>query len=116
MPSILVVEDDFDLRDSLGSLLRDEGCQTVVVPNGHDALAWLREHPAPDLILLDLMMPRMNGEQLFAELKKDEALARIPVVVLSAVDDEDQRKRVPGAAAYLRKPINIADLLSALRL
>ena len=119
MPSpscILVVEDDFDLRDSLAGLLKDEGCNAVAVATGPDALAWLRSHPAPKAILLDVMMPLMSGGQLFAELKKDPALAPIPVVVLSAMNDEQQRAEVPGATAYLRKPISIGDLLAALEL
>ena len=114
MACILVVEDDFDLRDSLRSLLTDEGFDAVGVANGKAALQWLRSNPAPQRILLDLMMPLMTGEQFFAELSKDPALASIPVVVLSAVNDEQQRAQVPGAVAWLRKPVGIADLLAAL--
>jgi CheY-like chemotaxis protein len=114
MACILVVEDDFDLRDSLRSLLIDEGFEVATATNGIAALEWLRNNPAPQTILLDLMMPLMTGEQFFAELSRDPSLANLPVVVLSAMNDEQQRAAVPGAAAWLRKPVGIADLLAAL--
>src|SRR4051794_28574938 len=81
---ILVVDDDPDLRDTLGQILEDEGYSVAAASNGREALAYLRERPAPSLILLDLMMPVMDGWQFRSEQRLDSVLAKIPVLVISA--------------------------------
>lgn len=110
---VLIVEDDQDIRESIAEVLRDEGHAAETAAHGAEALALLRResHPPPRLILLDLMMPVMNGWELCAELLKDARLASIPVVVLSG------DARVAGKAAELHadgalaKPVSIAGLL-----
>ena len=98
---ILVVEDDPDTSRVLVRLLHLRGYRTVVVRDGEDALAYLRGGGPACLILLDLSLPRMGGEQFHAEQMKDPKLARIPVVVFTATNG-----RVPGVTAHLRKGDN----------
>src|SRR5207249_387698 len=87
--TVLVVEDDFDLRDALVPILEYEGHRVVSAANGREALDWLHAMPPPSLILLDLMMPVMNGEEFRAEQLRDPALASIPGVILSAHPGEE---------------------------
>lgn len=109
---ILVVEDDADLRDSLCDVLGDEGYPSVGAANGQEALSWMQKNPRPRLLLLDLMMPVMSGPELRERMLQSEALRDIPVVVLSALDVSRQESSVAGAAAYLKKPVDPADLLA----
>jgi CheY-like chemotaxis protein len=81
---VLVVDDDFDLRQTLEQILGDEGYFVETAANGREALAHLRQSGAPRVLVLDLMMPVMDGWQLLDELKRDPALSAIPVVVISA--------------------------------
>lgn len=83
-PSILVVDDDTDLRETLGELLCDEGYDARLFENGRTALEFLRHGERPKLILLDLMMPEMNGWQFREEQLKHAELKDIPVVVMTA--------------------------------
>ncbi len=110
---VLVVEDDPDIRDSIRELLESEGLTVSVAANGQEALAHLNETgPLPDLVLLDLMMPVMDGFAFRARQRADPRLARIPVVVLSANPKLDARHDLLDARAYLTKPCDI-DLLLA---
>ncbi len=81
---ILVVDDDPEIRESLRDVLEEEGYRVSCVGNGREALDYLGQSPAPCVILLDLMMPVMDGWQFRREQKKDPALARIPLVVITA--------------------------------
>ncbi|WP_437984833.1 response regulator [Sorangium sp. So ce117] len=108
---ILVVEDDLDIRSILTQLLVFEGYDVEEAADGAEALTLLRRDAPPALILLDLMMPVMDGWQLRAELQRDPALASIPVVIVSAdvrVEQEASRLRVAG---LLKKPLQIEPLL-----
>ncbi|WP_437280277.1 response regulator [Sorangium sp. So ce375] len=108
---ILVVEDDLDIRSILTQLLMFEGYDVEEAADGAEALALLRRDGPPALILLDLMMPVMDGWQLRAELQRDPELASIPVVIVSAdvrVEQEASRLRVAG---LLKKPLQIEPLL-----
>ena len=82
--SILVVDDDPDVRDAIASVLGDEGYQVTSAGNGREALEQLRKRTRPSLILLDMVMPDMDGWNFRMELKKQPELAAIPVVILSA--------------------------------
>src|SRR5262249_12643777 len=113
---ILVVEDDELTRQMLTDLLTVEGYPAEAVANGAEALAQLRRGPAPDLILLDLLMPVMDRWTFRDERSADPALASIPVVVISATTDVAADPDRPlRAAAYLRKPITVETLLQAVR-
>jgi len=108
---ILLVEDDFDVRDALVEILESEGRQVVGAGNGREALDQMRMGPSPCVILLDLMMPVMDGWQFRTEQLKDPTLAIIPVVLMSADARVDQEAATLGAATYLRKPLEIDNLL-----
>ncbi|HEX9400393.1 MAG TPA: response regulator [Anaeromyxobacter sp.] len=108
---IFVVDDDTDLREVIGELLVDEGYPTRLFENGRAALDLLRDGVRPRLILLDLMMPGMNGWQFRAEQLRDEALRDIPVVVMTASRGFDD---APFAEAeILYKPVGLAEILAA---
>ncbi|HEX3698572.1 MAG TPA: response regulator [Polyangia bacterium] len=105
----LLVEDDSAIRDVLGQMLSDEGLQLSSFRNGQDALTHLKVSSPPDVILLDLMMPVMDGWQFRVEQKKDPLLAGIPVVAMSA--DGSAKAQAIDADAYVKKPIDFSELL-----
>jgi CheY-like chemotaxis protein len=108
---ILVIEDDAGVRESLVGILEDEGCSVVTARNGQEAIECLATHPPPRLILIDLMMPIMDGFKFRAAQLKDPAIATIPTVVLSAARDGKEQARALGVQGYLQKPIALDDLL-----
>jgi len=110
---VLVVDDDADIRETVSLILEDEGYEVQSAPDGAIALAMLREGPRPDVILLDLMMPVMNGWQFREEQERDPELVGIPIVVLSA-DASLKDKAGYFGGAYLSKPVNIESLLEAI--
>lgn len=111
--SILIVEDDADLRDMMAQLLALEGYDAAIAANGLEALDYLRRGGLPRLILLDLMMPIMDGWEFRREQQRDPALAAVPVVVLSALD----RGRAADVVAddFLKKPLDFDRLLDLVR-
>ena len=110
---ILLVDDDYDLREALAELLTDEGFQVTQASNGQDALDSLEEETA-DLIVLDYMMPVMNGTEFRAQQRARPAFAAIPVVLLSAARDcSDFVTMAPDA--ILKKPFKVPALLSSIR-
>lgn len=109
---VMVVEDDEGIRDALCDLLAAEGFEVVPAVNGADALQRLRNGPRPDVILLDLMMPVMDGEELLHHLKEEPPLAEIPVVILTADASVAGAAERLGARAGVRKPISLSELLS----
>jgi CheY-like chemotaxis protein len=113
--SVLVVEDDFDLRDALVPILEYEGHKVVSAANGREALDQLHGMPAPSVILLDLMMPVMNGEDFRAAQLRDPRLASIPVVVLSAHPRAEEQAARMGAVGCLKKPFDVDALLDLVR-
>jgi CheY-like chemotaxis protein len=102
--TLLVVEDDADLREVVTSLFRDESFDVVEAANGKEALAKLREGLRPGVIFLDLMMPEMSGEELCEILRADDELASIPLVVWSGGKGASTVARAVGAVACLSKP------------
>jgi CheY-like chemotaxis protein len=106
--TILVVDDDPEIRESIADLLRDEGYQVAVASHGGEALEQVRNGARPDLIVLDLMMPVMDGWQFLDERTRDAALRAIPVVVVSATPETLQP---PDTCAFIRKPMRLDDLL-----
>jgi CheY-like chemotaxis protein len=111
--NILIVEDDFDIRDALTQILEEEGYTVATAANGREALDALAGGPMPSLILLDLMMPIMNGWQFRAEQLKDARLASVPVLVISADPHLQAKVAMLGAVGILKKPIMLDDLLAA---
>ncbi len=109
---VLVVEDDRDLRDSLLEVLEEAGYSGVGAEDGRRALDVLQqEAQRPDLILLDLQMPNMDGPSFRAEQLKIPDLASIPVVVVTADPNAMHQARTLGARAVLRKPLKLPQLL-----
>jgi CheY-like chemotaxis protein len=111
---VLLVEDDRDIRETVSGILEDEGYSVVQASDGKDALTVLRQDgPKPCLILLDLMMPTMDGWEFRAEQMKDRALAQIPIVLLTANGAPRQRAAALQAAGALSKPFKLDELLEA---
>ncbi len=111
---IMVVEDDPDVRASLEEVLEDADYQPISAANGRDALDRLREcEPKPCVILLDMMMPVMDGREFRSAQQQDPELAEIPVVLLSADARLEQTAEALKPAAALRKPVDLAALLEA---
>jgi CheY-like chemotaxis protein len=110
---VLVIENDRELRECIQHVLEDEGFATMAADQGHSALEALRsEHGLPDVIVLDLMMPFMNGWDFLESLHHDPKLVDIPVVVITGMPHRIDRERVSRA---LRKPVDLDDLLDAVR-
>ncbi len=111
MPEVLVVEDDADLLAALSGALEDEGFGVSRARHGLDALGKLRSGCRPCVILLDLMMPIMNGWQFRHEQRQDSELPKIPVVVVSAKTDSAQHAAWLEADAYVEKPLSLGKLV-----
>ncbi|HSD21313.1 MAG TPA: response regulator [Anaeromyxobacter sp.] len=108
--SILLVEDDSGIRDSVAECLESEGYDVAPVENGREALRWLRNTARPDLIMVDLVMPVMNGAELIDELRGDMTLRDIPVVLMTGAAPTAAMP-LPRANAYLSKPFDLGALL-----
>src|SRR5262249_17339652 len=111
----LLVEDDYDVRDALVPILEYDGHRVSSAANGREALDQLRANPAPSLILLDLMMPVMDGIAFRTEQLRDPELASIPVVVVSADPALREKAIRLGAVGWIEKPIDIDVLLDEVR-
>lgn len=110
--NVLVVDDDPHIREVIAELLEDEGYVVGRAANGEEALDALRQPaPRPSVILLDLMMPKMNGWEFREAQRQDPAIAPIPVVAISAHADLLSAAAQMDADAHLPKPIDIDRLL-----
>jgi CheY-like chemotaxis protein len=110
--TLLLVEDDDDVRDAMAGSLRDEGYVVAEAGNGRLALDWLQNNDDPCLILLDLWMPGMSGIELHGQMVLDPRLKALPLVVVSAAGDAQERATEMGALGFLRKPLDLKDLLA----
>jgi two-component system, OmpR family, response regulator CpxR len=112
---VLVTEDDHEIREALEALLSEVGYRVLTASNGRQALELLRRVSGtvdfPFVMLLDLMMPVMNGWEVLNELQKDPTLSALPVVIISAFAEQAPRN---GVRAVLRKPVQVNQLLGAL--
>ena len=106
MGPLLIVDDECATRDTLTELLGKDGRKILTASDGQEALKSLTEVPRPCLILLDLMMPRMNGWEFLQRKSADPVIAGIPTIVLSGSG------RPAGAAHQLAKPVNVERLLA----
>jgi CheY-like chemotaxis protein len=112
---VLIVDDDYDVRDAIADVLEMEGIPAAFAGDGEEALEWLRRNPAPCLILLDWMMPRCDGATFREAQRSDPQLARIPVVLLTADARIDEKLRALGVDGFLRKPVDLDRLSSMIR-
>lgn len=110
--SILLVEDDHDLRGAVADILRDAGRGVVEAENGEDALAKLATLDRPCLILLDLRMPGMDGFEFLRRLRERPDAPEFPVLVLSAHASLEAAEHYPGVLGTLRKPFDVGALLA----
>jgi CheY-like chemotaxis protein len=111
---ILVVDDTLDLREAIGDLLRDEGFAVSLAANGREALALLATEPPPDVALVDLLMPEMDGASFVERLRADPAFARVKIMVVTAVASPHVPRLVP-ADAHVFKPFDARELVDAVR-
>jgi len=118
---IMVVDDELDMRVFISTLLETSGYKPLVATNGLEGIQMAREMK-PDLIILDVMMPKQGGIQMYREVKTDDALKHIPVIILSAIAkktffhsqnvlDSYKGQPVPEPEAYLEKPPESDELL-----
>jgi chemosensory pili system protein ChpA (sensor histidine kinase/response regulator) len=109
-PSILVVDDDEDIRTMLGVVLQAEGYRVVSAADGLDALNVMRRDNPPALAVVDLMMPRMDGEHLIRSMQEDSALAQVPVAIMSG----QPLGSTPSlhVSARLGKPVELEELMT----
>ena len=111
---VLVIEDDDDIRDVIGEILTAEGLHVDVAKDGQEALDKLEGNGHPPVILLDMMMPRMDGETFIKHLRDKPALAEAPVVVISGNAAARDKARQLSAAACLVKPFELDELLGVI--
>jgi DNA-binding response OmpR family regulator len=112
--SVLLVEDEADIRMGLELFLSSEGFAVQAARNGLEALRWLEAGGIPDLILLDMKMPVMNGWE-FAEAYRKGARASAPILVMTAAADAEARAAEVGAQGWVGKPFELEELLASVR-
>lgn len=114
--TILVVDDEKDLLDLIEYNLRKEGFNVLKAENGEEGIAMAKEH-SPDLVLLDIMMPKMDGLQAVEVMRKDAELKRIPIILLTARSDEKTEVEGlnKGSDDYITKPISTTKLISRIK-
>jgi len=113
---ILIVEDGADNLALIIEILELMGFPLITAENGKTAIAMARQHQ-PDLILLDLMLPDMDGVEVACHLKQDERTMEIPIIAVTALDDEENRQRciAEGCVDFVAKPIDIQLLETAIK-
>jgi twitching motility two-component system response regulator PilG len=113
---ILVVDDSATIRRSAETMLANEGCEVITAENGFEALSKITRHH-PDLIFVDIMMPRLDGYQTCAIIKNNAEFRETPVVMLTSKDGlfDMARGRVVGSDQYLTKPFTREELLGAVK-
>jgi CheY-like chemotaxis protein len=109
--TILIVEDEPDIREYISTFLEDNGYSTITAPDGQEGLQKARTEK-PDLICLDIMMPKQSGTDFYRKLTKDEELGKIPIVVVSGA--AGKHLAVPKPAAIIDKPVDTQKLLDTL--
>jgi signal transduction histidine kinase/CheY-like chemotaxis protein len=115
--SILIVDDDIRNVYSLRQILHGRGSSILVAENGREALEVLAEHPATDLVLMDIMMPEMDGYEATRRIREEERFKKLPIIALTAKAMKDDRDKciAAGASDYLLKPIDTDKLLMLMR-
>jgi two-component system phosphate regulon response regulator PhoB len=125
MKEVLIVDDDADIRKLVSKLVEKAGYEAVVAKNGVEGMDEVRED-APDLIILDVLMPKQSGIRMYRELKTEEPFRNIPVIVLSAIApksffrsqqvlDEFRGQSVPQPEAYMEKPEEPEELIELMK-
>lgn len=113
---VMVIDDSKTIRRTAENLLKKQGCDVVTATDGFEALAKIAEHK-PDIIFVDIMMPRLDGYQTCALIKNNRNFKDTPVIMLSSKDSifDKARGRIVGSEQYLTKPFTKDDLLNAIK-
>lgn len=113
---VLVIDDSKTIRRTAETLLKKEGCEVVTAVDGFEALSKIADHK-PDIIFVDIMMPRLDGYQTCALIKHNSSLKTTPVIMLSSKDGlfDRARGRIVGSEQYLTKPFTRDELLGAIQ-
>lgn len=114
---VMVIDDSKTIRRTAETLLKKQGCEVMTAIDGYEALSKLAEY-RPDIVFIDIMMPRLDGYQTCALIKHNQSFKRTPVVMLSSKDSifDKARGRIVGSEDYLTKPFTREDLLGALNM
>jgi len=122
--TVLVVDDEPNVRDYLAQILLDAGFNVVTAADGHEAMEMIRKNP-PDFISLDLVMPKKSGHKLLYELRRDKELSRIPVLIVTAHARDElgegdlkeimDKRVISGPGVYLEKPVKPLDYVRAVQ-
>jgi CheY-like chemotaxis protein len=113
MPTVRVVDDEFGVAEVLELILEDEGYRVFSAANGRQGLERLRE-VAPDLVILDFMMPILDGPGTLDAIRGDPDHVRTPVVMMSSMDEVTVRGRCNGYQSFLHKPFRVIDVIAAI--
>jgi CheY-like chemotaxis protein len=105
--TVMVIDDERDIRDSLRDVLIDEGYEVLLAGNGREALTMLPEAPRPLVVILDIIMPIMSGGELYTAMQADPRLRDIPVVISTS-----DPSRTPSGVPIMKKPVNLGRLLT----
>ncbi len=113
---VMVIDDSKTIRRTAETLLKKEGCDVVTATDGFEALSKIADHK-PDIIFVDIMMPRLDGYQTCALIKNNRVFKSTPVIMLSSKDGlfDKARGRIVGSEQYLTKPFTRDELLTAIR-
>ncbi|MDA0365165.1 MAG: response regulator [Chloroflexi bacterium] len=116
VPTILVAEDEESVRSMIALVLRSRGYRTILCADGREAVSQLEAGVHVDAVLMDIRMPRLGGIELVTFIRQQPELASLPVVAMSAYNDQRQEREVlsAGADAFLAKPFTVNDLSDAL--
>lgn len=113
---VVVIDDSKTIRRTAETLLKKAGCQVITATDGFESLSRVMEHQ-PDIIFVDIMMPRLDGYQTCALIKNNPTFKKIPIVMLSSKDGlfERARGRIVGAEHYMTKPFTREELLNTIK-
>ncbi len=113
--TVMVVDNDEDLRTVLTTILDNEGIDVVTAGDGQEALGLLDEGEVPDLILTDMSMPGMNGSDFFSRLKSNLKTKDVPVIIISGMQDLEAKLALIGAKLFLKKPYDLDTLTTLVK-
>ncbi len=113
---VVVIDDSKTIRRTAETLLKKAGCEVITATDGFESLSRVMEHQ-PNIIFVDIMMPRLDGYQTCALIKNNQAFKKIPIVMLSSKDGlfERARSRIVGAEHYMTKPFTREELLNTIK-
>jgi CheY-like chemotaxis protein len=111
---VLIVDDDEDIGETISLVLGTRGYKSSVARDGAEALQLMHDEPLPQVVLLDMMMPGMNGEDFRAAQLKDPRIADVPVVIMTGDGRAEEKAARLGVSRFLRKPIAINDLIDVI--